>query len=393
MQTMSSSSLTLSFITSFLFFFSTYARVVYAQESGSLQGKHGSTFSAVYAFGGSYTDTGNACTMTSLKGSFGANCQRSGGRLSNGKLAVDYVSASFSLPSPQPWLNISKNSYSATPGALSTATSGVNFAIAGSSSLQHKYFTNQDLSHVIWKGIPMTIQTQVHWFRNFLREKNCMGKHAHRCIEEFKNALFWVGPIGISDYYNVQGTSIAQKWLTQLSIQQFTKVIEALINAGAKYIVAEGLPPLGCFPLSVSQSEGHKLDQNGCAVPVNSAIKLHNQILKSKVGELQRRCHECSILYADFWKAYETIVMTPAKYHLEETKKACCGTGKGDLNFDPKMVCGSPTTSACTDPAKYVSWDGIHITEAMQRQVADLYLNQGFCEPSFDTMIKHKSSI
>lgn len=220
-KNMFSSSLTLSsFITSFLLLFFSTCVNGDGQESGGLQGKHGNSFSAVYAFGGSFTDTGNAYIMGRLKGNYGVTCQRSGGRLCNGRLAVDFVSAAFSLPSPQPYLNASKNFNS---GA---ATTGVNFAIAGSTSLQHKYFTNEELTHVIWKGIPMTFETQIHWFRNFLKEKNCLGKHAIRCKQEFKNALFWVGPMGISDYYSIQGSSIAHKWLTQLSIEEFTKLIK-----------------------------------------------------------------------------------------------------------------------------------------------------------------------
>lgn len=217
---MFSSSLTLSFIFIFIFllFSSTYAHSD-GHEGWGLQGKYANSFSAVYAFGGSFTDTGNAYLMGRLKGNYAVTCHRSGGRLCNGRLAVDYVSAAFSLPSPQPYLNASKN----------VNSGGVNFAIAGSTSLQHKYFTNEELTHVIWKGIPMSFQTQTHWFKNFLKEKNCMGKHAGGCKEEFKNALFWVGPMGISDYYSIQGSSVAHQWLTQLSIDEVSKLIQVYI--------------------------------------------------------------------------------------------------------------------------------------------------------------------
>ena len=48
----------------------------------------------------------------------------------------------------------------------------------------------------------------------------------------------------------------------------------------------------------------------------------------------------------------------------------CCGRGGGTYNFDIAANCGAPGTKACADPSAYVSWDGVHFTEAANRRIA-----------------------
>lgn len=150
---------------------------------------------------------------------------------------------------------------------------------------------------------------------------------------------------------------------------------------------------MGCFTLFKSWSSKHGLDQMGCMALVNKGIMLHNQILQAKL-EMYRRLHpKCSIVYADYWNAYLTISMNPKKYGFEEPFKACCGCGGGELNFDKNSLCGSEKASICKDPQKYINWDGIHLTGAMYKHLSNLFLNEGFCKPSFSDMVKTKKGI
>lgn len=48
---------------------------------------------------------------------------------------------------------------------------------------------------------------------------------------------------------------------------------------------------------------------------------------------------------------------------------ACCGGGNA-YNFDFAAFCTLPASTVCADPSKYVSWDGIHYTEAVNKFVA-----------------------
>ncbi|PWA80786.1 GDSL-like Lipase/Acylhydrolase superfamily protein [Artemisia annua] len=43
--------------------------------------------------------------------------------------------------------------------------------------------------------------------------------------------------------------------------------------------------------------------------------------------------------------------------------KACCGGG-GPFNYNVSALCGDASATMCDQPQTYVSWDGIHMTEA-----------------------------
>lgn len=90
----------------------------------------------------------------------------------------------------------------------------------------------------------------------------------------------------------------------------------------------------------------------------------------------------CFLLFFFFY-----LLVTGLKYGI----KACCGYGGGDYNFDPKAYCGNSkvingsrvTSTACIDPYNYVSWDGIHATEAANKLTTFAILNGSYSDPPF----------
>jgi alpha-L-fucosidase len=73
---------------------------------------------------------------------------------------------------------------------------------------------------------------------------------------------------------------------------------------------------------------------------------------------------------------------------------ACCGYG-GQYNFNPSVRCGMSgevvdpvsnvrtfvnISSACEDPSHHLIWDGLHPTQALNRQLALFFLNDRFVE-------------
>ena len=65
----------------------------------------------------------------------------------------------------------------------------------------------------------------------------------------------------------------------------------------------------------------------------------------------------------------------------EEPLRACCGGG-GPYNYNPEAACGSPGATVCGDPSAYVHWDGIHLTEAAYKYIANGWLNGLYAYPS-----------
>ncbi|KAL5209711.1 hypothetical protein ABZP36_005334 [Zizania latifolia] len=63
--------------------------------------------------------------------------------------------------------------------------------------------------------------------------------------------------------------------------------------------------------------------------------------------------------------------------------------GGGAYNFEIFSTCGSPeVTTACAQPAKYVNWDGVHMTEAMYKVVAGMFFQDArYCQPPFSAVL------
>lgn len=165
--------------------------------------------------------------------------------------------------------------------------------------------------------------------------------------------------------------------------------LQTVLDRGSKYVVVQGLPPTGCFPFELLRSPQEDRDEKGCSKTANSIILAHNNLLQAKIQEFQKLYYQASILYADYWGAYYTIMANPKQYGFEEPFKACCGGG-GNLNFNLKSLCGSPEITPCPDPSTYISWDGVHLTEAMNSKMAELFFTGAFCQPHFSELIRNK---
>ena len=55
---------------------------------------------------------------------------------------------------------------------------------------------------------------------------------------------------------------------------------------------------------------------------------------------------------------------------MRSTLEACCG-GEGPYDYNSSVTCGDPTSTLCSDPWSYVSWDGRHLTEAAYQIIAN----------------------
>ncbi|OVA20512.1 Lipase [Macleaya cordata] len=161
---------------------------------------------------------------------------------------------------------------------------------------------------------------------------------------------------------------------------------------GAKYVVVEGLPTTGCLPLAMTLAPTDDRDDIGCVGSSNKQSYTHNAQLQAHLQDLRKQYPQALISYADYWNAYRTVMKNSNKYKFKEPFKACCGSGGGPYNFDLFVPCGSPAVSrACKNPAQYINWDGVHLTEAMYKVVADLFIHGGYCHPSFDVLLSSKT--
>ncbi|KAJ8752050.1 hypothetical protein K2173_001077 [Erythroxylum novogranatense] len=343
-------------------------------------------FKKIYAFGDSFTDTGNTRSVSGPSG-FGhvsnppygiTFFHHSTNRYSDGRLMIDFVAQSLSLPFLPPYRYLKGN------GAY-----GVNFAVAGSTAINHAFFVKNNLTLNI---TPESIQTQLLWFNKFLERKGCRGpaSSSPECKAAFDDALFWVGEIGVNDYAYTIGSTVPNETIQKLAISSLTGFLEAILKKGAKYVVVQGLPTSGCLPLALTLTPEDDRDNLGCVKSVNNQTHIHNTIYQAKLQALRRQFPEALITYVDYWTAYHTVMENPGRYGFKEPLKACCGSGGPPYNFDVLATCGTPSASACKNPSQYINWDGVHLTEAMYKVLVNMFVNGTFSHPPFNELLDRK---
>ncbi|XP_077229422.1 GDSL-like Lipase/Acylhydrolase superfamily protein [Tasmannia lanceolata] len=356
-----------------------------AAAASTTHSKYTNHFSKIYAFGDSFTDTGNTGSNSGPNAFIHVSNPPYGNtyfhhptnRYSDGRLVIDFLTTTLSLPFLPPYLK-----------RASDFSHGVDFAVAGSTALDHEFFVKNNITVDI---TPQSLQTQLKWFNNYLESKGCGAKRSPKCNLDVNDALFWVGEIGANDYAYSFASNVPSSTVQELAIKNVNAFLQALLEKGAKYVVVQGLPLTGCLPLALYLASPDDRDALGCVASANKQSNTHNRLLQAKIQQLRTQYPNAIISYADYWNAHRTIMQNPAKYGLTETFKTCCGSGGGPYNFDIFATCGSPTASTpCADPSKFVNWDGVHLTEAMYRAVADLLLHRGYSRPSFDVLLRSK---
>jgi phospholipase/lecithinase/hemolysin len=189
-------------------------------------------FRTVYAFGDSFTDTGNTHSTTGPYSfgyvshpPYGATFfHRSTNRYSDGRLVVDFLAAdALRLPSfLPPYLSTLSASNSSSAAARNNPGGSVNFAVAGSTAIEHEWFVKNNLSFDI---TPQSIMTELGWFDAHLKTRRSGQK-------DVGEALFWVGEIGANDYaYSfMEAATIPRKLIRTMAVDRVTTFLEVLIS-------------------------------------------------------------------------------------------------------------------------------------------------------------------
>lgn len=333
-------------------------------------------FKKIYAFGDSFTDTGNTKSISGPSGfghvsnsPYGTTFfHRPTNRYSDGRLVIDFVAEALSLPFLPPYMKIKGNA----------SSHGVNFAVAGSTLINHEFFVKNNLSLDI---TPQSIQTQLGWFSRY------MESHGGDSLDD---ALFWVGEIGVNDYAYILGSDVSSDTIRKLGLYSFTNFLEALLKRGAKYMVVQGFPTTGCLTLAMTLAGEDDRDNLGCVKSSNNQSYIHNLNLKDELNRLRNQYPNTVIVYADYYNAYRTVVENPGKYGFKERFSACCGTEEPPYNFSVFATCGTPNATACKKPWEYINWDGVHLTEAMYKVMTDMFIRGGFSQPPFSSLMEKK---
>ncbi|KAM2468564.1 hypothetical protein FF1_010227 [Malus domestica] len=89
-----------------------------------------------------------------------------------------------------------------------------------------------------------------------------------------------------------------------------------------------------------------------------------------------------TIVYVDVYAIKYDLIANAMKYGFSSPLMACCGNGGPPYNYNIGLTCGHRGSNVCDEGSRYVSWDGIHFTEAANTIVASKILSTKYSTPS-----------
>ncbi|XP_027338358.1 GDSL esterase/lipase At5g45910-like [Abrus precatorius] len=337
------------------------------------------SYEAIFNFGDSISDTGNAATYNPAMPSnspYGSTYfKHPSGRMSDGRLIIDFIAEAYGLPMLPAYLNLTKEQ---------DIRKGVNFAYAGATALSENFFLQKQVNIPV--AAAYSLNVQLDWFKK-LKSSLCQNKE--ECDNLFKKSLFIVGEIGGNDinalipYKNIT----ALQELVPPIVEEITNITTKLIEEGAVELAVPGNFPIGCNSgvlTIVNSDKNDDYDQFGCLTSYNDFIENYNEQIKKAIDILRQKNSQVKIIYFDYYGAAKRLFQAPQEYGFpserKETFKACCGKGE-PYNVDINIFCGSPASITCSDPSKHINWDGVHFTEAAYKQIAKGILEGSFANP------------
>ncbi|KAM3348029.1 hypothetical protein ACQJBY_021749 [Aegilops geniculata] len=338
-------------------------------------------YAAIFNFGDSLADAGNLVVdgipeyLATARLPYGMTYfGYPTGRVSDGRLVVDFIAQELGLPLLPP-----------SKAHNASFHRGANFAITGGTSLDTSFFEARGMRHTVWNS--GSLHTQLKRFQDM---KPSICNSPKECRDLFRRSLFIVGEFGGNDYAAALGAFLpVQKVHTFVPhiVDSIGKGIEKLIAEGAVELVVPGVLPIGCLPVYLSiflkQQPEMYGPRSGCIKDLNTLSWVHNALLQRKIAELRKKHPGVRIMYADYYTAVTQFVLHADKWgFLKQTPKTCCGApGVGVYNFNLTSKCGEPGAYACKDPSNHWNWDGVHLTEAAYGHIAKGWLYGPFADP------------
>ncbi|KAH7565668.1 hypothetical protein JRO89_XS09G0242300 [Xanthoceras sorbifolium] len=330
-------------------------------EKGRKTNNREEAAAALFIFGDSFLDAGNNnyINTTNLGQAnfwpYGETFFRfPTGRFSDGRLISDFIAEYANLPLIPPFLQPETQRY---------YINGVNFASAGAGALVETL-----------QGDVINLETQLGYYKkveSWLREK--LGNDEAKMIISRAVYLFSIGsndyisPFLTNNFTLLINSSSDSKYVG-IVIGNLTRVIKEIYESGGRKFAFTNLPNLGCFPgMRIIRTE----DNGRCLKEVSSLAKLHNKALSKLLFDLNKQLKGFKYSIFDMNSRLRQRMNHPSKYGLMEGETACCGTGQ----FRGVFSCGGKRLPVkefqlCENPNQYVFWDSFHLTEMVNKQLA-----------------------
>ncbi|XP_065880008.1 GDSL esterase/lipase At5g14450 isoform X2 [Euphorbia lathyris] len=330
-------------------------------------------FPAIYNFGDSNSDTGGiSAAFDPIRPPYGqAFFHKPSGRDSDGRLIIDFIAEKLKLPYLSAYLNSIGTNY----------RHGANFATGGST------ITRQNETIFEYGISPFSLDMQIVQFQQFKSRtgdlynqvKNTPEAEKLPRAEEFAKALytFDIGQNDLSVGFRKMRFDELRAAMPDI-INQLATAIQLYREEGGRSFWIHNTGPIGCLPVNlfyVSNPPPGSLDEYGCVKAQNEMAVEFNTELKDRVIKLRTQLPEAAITYVDVYAAKYGLISKAKSLGLADPLKVCCGYhvnyehiwcgNKGMVN--KTQVYGGP----CKDTSMFISWDGVHYTQAANKWVAD----------------------
>ncbi|KAK1666102.1 hypothetical protein QYE76_054261 [Lolium multiflorum] len=339
----------------------------------------GGCFKRIFSFGDSIIDTGNgAYAGRNSPGPimhlpYGMTYfQHPTGRISDGRVIVDFYAQALGLPLLPPSMP------QAGTGQFPT---GANFAVFGSLALSPDYYRTK---YNFTMPMPWCLDGQLDSFKKVLA-RIAPGEAATKSL--LGESLVVMGEIGGNDYnfwfFARRSREIPGKYMPDV-IARIGAGVQEVIDLGARTVLVPGNFPIGCVPTYLGgfrTDNSTDYDDFRCLKWFNDFSQRHNKALKQEISRLRAQNPDAKIIYADYYGAAMEFVMNPHSHGIDDPLVACCG-GAGP--YHTGKSCNN-TATIWGNPAKFASWDQIHMTEKAYSIIADGVLNG----PYADTPLLH----
>ncbi|KAJ3676090.1 hypothetical protein LUZ60_003502 [Juncus effusus] len=289
---------------------------------------------------------------------------RTTGRFSDGRLYIDFICEGLKINYMSHYLESSGSNF----------THGVNFAVAGAATVD--------------AGTPFSLPVQVLQFLHFknkTRELRPQGLGSLITEEEFGNAIysFDIGQNDISFELTDNATYTRVLEGIPAIISRIKDAILSIMKNGGKKFWIYNTGPLGCLPkmLAIWQTQHSKLDSIGCLEDYNNVAMAFNAHISQLCNDLSDEYKNATFVCVDIYTIKYDLFANHTKYGFEQPLMACCGHGGPPYNFKAMMTCGQPTATACPLGERFISWDGLHYTEAANEIIAAKILSNEYSKP------------
>ncbi|EEF32344.1 GDSL esterase/lipase At5g14450 [Ricinus communis] len=341
----------------------------------------GCNFPAIFNFGDSNSDTGGkSAAFHRLPYPNGYSLfKKPSGRYCDGRDIIDFIAERLGLPYLNAYLDSIGTNF----------RHGANFATGGS--------TIQPVDSRIFEGgfSPISLDIQLLQFEQFKErtlELYNQGRSSYVVNslprpEDFSKALYTLD-IGQNDLHSGFGSMTEKQVLESIPgiINHFAQAVEKLYQLGARTFWIHNTGPIGCLPYAVIKypPEPGNMDQIGCVNSHNNISQDFNRQLKDRVSRLRKQLPDAALTYTDIYTAKYSLISESKNQGFADPFGYCCGH-YGDY----RVQCGGKATvngteisgDPCSNPELYISWDGIHYSQAANQIVANRILDGFLSDP------------